>query len=140
MTFEQADVLTERIIAFLIGTGGPYPNMDLAYLQQSVLMSLAAGQFVLRIDKKGIRYFANYWMLDKEQLEAFLPVIADHRVMPTNVASGDYMYVADVGSREEAGDARKLIRRLRQKEEHRVKGVYWHQAHRRDRVCKWKES
>jgi hemolysin-activating ACP:hemolysin acyltransferase len=140
MTFEQADNLTERIIAFLISTGGPYPDISLDYLQRSVLMSLAAGQFIMEEDEKGIRYFISYWMLDKESLEEFLPVMSDHRIMPTNAVSGDYMYVSEVGSRGEVGDARKMIRRLRQKEEHRIRGCYWHQHKRNNRVCKCRES
>jgi hemolysin-activating ACP:hemolysin acyltransferase len=141
MTFEQADILCARIIAFLRGLGGPYTEMAEDYLQWAVLSALATGQYVLRIDRRGIRYFACYWMLDREDLAAFLPTDPHQRVRPEKIVGGSLMYVAEVGSRGEPGDAREMIRRLRQREErHGSKGVYWHQPHRAHRVCTWKET
>ena len=137
MTFEQADRLTARIIAFMIEQGGPYPTMDLAYLQRCILETLARNQFVIRIDKKGIRYFANWFWLDDEALEGFTSENPEERVYP-DIDCGDRLYVCEVVSRGEAGDAREMIRRIRQKCEKRQKGTFWHQAHRNHRLCTWK--
>lgn len=139
MTFDQADTLCGRIIAFLRSLGGPYPEMDEGYLQRVVLECLATRQFVLRIDREGIRYFACWWWLDRERLDAFLSDDPEQRVFPDDIRSGPFFYVVEVGSRGEDGDARQMIRRLR----NAAKGMqesYWHQAHRNHRVCRWKEN
>lgn len=128
MTFEQADKLAQRIITFMRKMGGPYPDLSDEYLQWCVLGALSTRQFVLRIDAKGIRYFACWWWLDDLQLERMKPEDPGLRIRPVNIRSGPNLYVAEVASRGEPGDGRQLIRRIRTLTSKHFKNAYWHRV------------
>jgi|LGVE01.1.fsa_nt_gb hemolysin-activating ACP:hemolysin acyltransferase len=140
MTFEQADKLAQQIIAFMRQMGGPYTDLSEEYLQWTVLGALSTGQFVLRIDGKGIRYFACWWWLDDEQLGLVKPEDPTHRIRPQNIRSGPNVYVAEVASRGEPGDGTQLVRRIYKKVKPHMKNAYWHQAHRKHRLCTLKKE
>lgn len=136
MTFEHADNLCARIIAFMRKRGGPYTDMPQDYLQWVILTTLAANQFVVRIDRHGVRYFACWFWLDDTDMER-----AKRRERPENIHGGNNLYVAEVVSRGEPGDAVQMIRRIRKRCEHLAKNAYWHQHTRNNRLCRlWKEN
>lgn len=134
MTFEQADRLCGKIITFARSMGGPYPDMDENYLVWTILSTLGAGQFVLRIDSKGIRYFANWYKVNADDLEK-----VKRLETPSSICGGEFVYVAEVISRGEPGDAAHMIRRIRKMNKGH-KGAFWHQAHRNSRFCTIKET
>lgn len=141
MTFEQADTLTERIIAFMRERGGPYTDMPQDHLQWVILSTLSANQFVIRIDREGIRYFACWLWLSDRDMDGIRPAAPGHRILPTTVNTGLNLYVAEVVSRGEPGDAVQMIRRIRKRCEHLAKNAYWHQYTRNNRLCRlWKEK
>lgn len=141
MTFEQADNLTERIIAFMRERGGPYTDMPQDHLQWVILSTLSANQFVIRIDREGVRYFACWLWLNDRDMDGIRPIAPERRVRPSAVNTGINLYVAEVVSRGEPGDAVQMIRRIRKRCEAISKNTYWHQPKRNHRFCaRWKEN
>ena len=66
---------------------------------------------------------------------------AKRRERPENIHGGNNLYVAEVMSRGEPGDAVQMIRRIRKRCEHLAKNAYWHQYTRNNRLCRlWKEK
>jgi hemolysin-activating ACP:hemolysin acyltransferase len=135
MDFEQADKLCTRIIDFSVEQGGPYPDMDKGYLQWVILSALGSSQFVIKIDRQGIRYFACWWWMNQEALDDFHAT----REIPRSIDCGNLLYVAEVISRGVKNDAREMIRRIRKSCELFTIKAYWHQPHRASRLCSWKE-
>jgi len=140
MTFEQADKLTQRIIAFMRQQGGHYPYRTDEYLQWCVLSTLATGQFIIRIDGKGIRYFACWYWLDDEQLEKILPENPEHRTRPTNINSGPNLYLPEVVSRGETGDTLEIMKKIRKRTGRVFKNAYWHRYQHDNQFRKYRKE
>ena len=108
MTFEHADKLCAKIVAFMIKCGNTYTVDRVRELQRIVIVSLATGQFVIRIRGDGsIRYFACFWFVD--DIES---ITQENRVMPKDTTIGKDMFVAEVASDGERGNTIDMIRRL----------------------------
>ena len=108
MTFEHADKLCAKIVAFMIKCGRNYTVDRTGELQRIIIVSLATGQFVIRMRGDGsIRYFACFWFTDDID-----SVTQEERVMPSDTTIGKDMFVAEVASDGERGNTIDMIRRL----------------------------
>jgi len=118
MTFEQADKLCAKIVTFMIKCGNTYTTDRIGELQRMAIVSLATGQFVIRMRGDGsIKYFAAFWFVDDIN-----SVIQEDPEMPSDTTSGQDMYVAEVASDGERGNTTDMIRRLWSL---RKSNVYW---------------
>jgi len=129
MTFEHADKLCAKIVTFMIKCGRNYSVDRIGELQHIVLVSLATGQFIIRMRGDGsIRYFACFWFTDDID-----SVLARDAEIPVETSTGQDMYVAEAASVGERGDSMAMIRRLMAL---RRGHAYWVKPHRDFKVYK----
>lgn len=94
MVFSVADRLCTAIEDFLIECGGIYEKEN-GELEKTLLEALRLGQFVIKINDKGVRYFACYWLIKPE--DVFLVM---NRVHPVDVSHGSIVYILEAASKE----------------------------------------
>ena len=110
MTWEEADILREEIMAFMMKCGGIYAEYT-QRLDMRVINSLASGQYLLyRNDRGEIEHFLCYWKIHPEDVEAVMDDI-----MPVDVYRGSVLFVAEHGNLAGMTSMRKAIRELRQR-------------------------
>lgn len=129
MTFKHADKLCAKIVAFMLKCGRNYTIDRLGELQHIVIVSLATGQFVIRMRGDGsIRYFACFWFVDDID-----SVLATDSVIPEETTVGPNMYVAEAASDGRSGNTVDMVRRLVSLKRG---SMYWVKPHRNFMVYK----
>lgn len=117
MTFDVADVLCTEVMDFLVSRGGPYkaPNV---LTELTIMESFRSGQYVLGRNEDGsIRYFADFWRLQPEDL-----VLVAKCELPSCFDSGPVVYVVDAAC--VPGAMREMVKALKRKA-HDWVGVFW---------------
>jgi len=127
MTFEEADILCDMIVAFMVSMGGPYEKVT-GCLEAEIMWALGAGQYVLKMDDNWkILYFASVWFVREEDLEGVVSSDSQDRMKPSDCISGETVYVAEAAAVSGKGmDMVKAIRRLCAGKT----GVHWHRPAR----------
>jgi len=122
MTYAEAGPLCDEIIAFLFSCGDTYTRLT-GDLETNILWALASGQYVLKRDTDSkILYFASYWKIRPEDVEA-----VTERMRPYDVFQGSVMYVTECGNKAGAAGIREIVKGLREQAKG-MKGVFWHRV------------
>ena len=131
MTFEEADILCDMIVAFMVSMGGPY--MDAAgWLEEEVMWALGSGQYVMKVDDRGrIRYFASLWFLNDCDLAEVMSMDRCDREKPKDRVSGNRLYIAEAAAAP--GEMVNMVKHIRRHRPDFV-GAFWHRPER-DRVA-----
>ena len=123
MNQSEALLLCDRICIFLVSCGGPYTEVT-GDLQKSVLDGLASGQYTIREAGGGIIFFASFYRILPEDMEAIRQF-----QRPDNISTGPYLYIVEAGSKDGATEMMRTIRRMNFDATHMV-------GHRRGRLRK----
>lgn len=118
MTSEQAEKLYQMILK---------SYGELNYQQTvNIMESLALNQFVIKIKKGAVEWFAAYWKLTDENKE-----IAAEGVRPLSIIGGKNTYIVEAVVKN---GMRGMITALRKKAGTRWAG--WHRALKKNKYCK----
>ena len=120
---EPISLLCTRICTFLVSCGGPYTEVN-GDLQRAVLDGLASGQYTIREADEGIIFFASFYRVRPEDMEAIRQF-----QRPDNTTLGPYLYIVEAGSKDGAAEMMRTIRRMNFDATHMV-------GHRRGRLRK----
>ena len=129
MTRKEEAILRfgNQVLDFLVDCGGPYKDGIGQWTTYSVFYCLGAKQFVIKIVDKKIKWFACYWKISKNEIEA-----VSERMRPADLTHGDTMYVVACGCKDRAGLAE--IRKELRKKGVGCQGVFWHRPVKEDKV------
>lgn len=128
LPYEVVDKLCQRIEQFLVDCGGIYKSVT-GLMTMNIMEALVTRNFVIKIDKTGdIRYFACYWKIHPEDLEA-----VKERYRPYDTITGSIVYVAEMGNKEGRQGIKEISRKIREKAKG-CQGVFWHRPAKEDKV------
>lgn len=119
MTSEQAENLYQMICK-------AYRNKDYPLNEEHdkvIMTALATGQFVIKIKKGEVEWFAAYWQLTAENAER-----VRQRIEPTSVLHGEHIYIAEAVNN---GSMKEMVAALRKKAGSRW--ANWHRPLRKDK-------
>lgn len=130
MTFGEANILADRICAFILSCGGIYAAGLTAELQRSVFLALGSQQYVLKEENGGIVYFASYWKISPDDV---INVMA-RKSYPADISHGTVLYITEAVCKGGKQDTFEMVRRVR-KQAAPFAGVFWHRPAKKDRIC-----
>lgn len=125
--FAVANRLARRIEAFLQERGGPYTWIG-PRLEETILLAIATGQYVIGIDRQGIQYFAAFWLLDDAARDMVLAEAPEDRCRPAQFTAGSHVYVAEAACRP--GFMSALVSKIRRQCAGK-QGALWHRPLRK---------
>lgn len=127
LPYEVVDKLCQRIEQFLVECGGNYKGVT-GEMTYNIMEALVTKNFIIKIDKDGgIRYFACFWRIHPEDIEA-----VQQRCRPYDTLTGSVIYVAECGNKEGRAGMKEIARRIREKAVN-CQGVLWHRPVKEDR-------
>ncbi len=122
MTFEQAD----KLFTLIMESYGE--QTGLGQTERNIIHGLGTGQFVIKIKKGKVKWFATYWRLSKEDVER-----VKQAEPATDVCHGEFIYITEAVVITGKQGMKEMISALRAKAQSRW--AYWHRHKKGSKFC-----
>lgn len=123
--FEEADILMQEIIDFLMECGGVYEKYgqnNMGLLQEIILMLIATDQHIVKRAEDGkINHWLGYFKVHPEAVEGLC-----NNQRPSDIQTGSILYVAEHGNTTGRHGMTEIIRDLKAiARRDGLHGVFW---------------